>query len=95
MRFAGKSTPSQVPPFTLRAVTSGSDGKLYVRRTVLGKDGNRVVDVFSQAGVRVASVGMPRNSRLVGAGLRGLYAVEENDDGEEILTRYKFTGVTK
>jgi hypothetical protein len=87
--------PSQVPPFTLRAVTSGSDGKLYVRRTVLGKDGNRVVDVFSQAGVRVASVGMPRNSRLVGAGLRGLYAVEENDDGEEILTRYKFTGVTK
>jgi hypothetical protein len=80
--------PPTVPPFRLDALTAGTDGRLYVLRSVLDRrDDPRYVDVFDRTGVRLHSVALPPRARLVGAGVRGVYLAIMNDDDEEQLVR--------
>ncbi len=84
--------PSTVPPFRLDALIAGTDGRLYVLRTVLdNRDDPRYVDVFDRTGMRVHTVALPPRARLVGAGVRGVYLAILNDDDEEHLVRAQLT----
>ncbi len=84
--------PSTVPPFRLDALTAGTDGRLYVLRTVLdNRDDPRYVDVFDRTGMRVHTIALPPRARLVGAGVRGIYLAIMNDDDEERLVRGQVT----
>ncbi len=82
--------PTHVPHFRLGALLAGSDGNLYVRRTVIDKGTAQLVDVFDRSGVRLRTIAMPPHSRLVGSGVRGLYVAEKNEDDEEVLVRMKW-----
>jgi hypothetical protein len=80
--------PPTVPPFRLDALTAGTNGRVYVVRSVLDRrDDPRYVDVFDRTGKRVHTVALPPRARLVGAGVRGVYLAIMNDDEEEQLVR--------
>lgn len=83
--------PELVPPFALRSVFPGSDGKVYVCRTVISTESGQQIDVFERSGRRTGTIRIPRGSRFVGAGSRGVYLAQPTDDGEEQLVRLRST----
>jgi len=83
--------PELVPPFALRSVFPGSDGKVYVCRTVVSTESGQQIDVFERSGPRTGTIRIPPGSRFVGAGARGLYIAQPTDDGEEQLIRVRST----
>lgn len=78
--------PERVPPFTERALVAGLDGRLYVKRTLVG--GRRSVDVFDQQRGHVSTVQLPVGADLIAVGRRGWYLARINDDEEYHLVRW-------
>ncbi len=78
--------PRTLPPFTSFSVRGGSDGRVYVERTVISE--RQRIDVFDRARGRVNSVELPPHSRMVGTGARDWYLAQRTDDDEEALIRW-------
>jgi hypothetical protein len=78
--------PERVPPFTEGALVAGLDGRLYVKRTLVG--GRRSVDVFDQQRGHVSTVQLPVGTDLIAVGRRGWYLAQINDDEEYHLVRW-------
>lgn len=78
--------PERVPPFTERALVAGLDGRLYVRRTLVGN--RRIVDVFDQHRGHVSTVQLPVGADLIAVGHRGWYLAQINDDEEYHVVRW-------
>jgi hypothetical protein len=81
--------PSTVPPFTRDALLAGIDGRLYVTRTHLAYDAPYEIDVFDASTARIGTITLPKGTRLVGVGMRGLYVAKRDQDDEELLMRLR------
>jgi|GEM_PF-2397048 len=78
--------PDVLPPFILRAtVLFAPDGKLWVERTTMAGS-PQTFDVFDRTGSVASRVVMPRNTPLVGLGLRSVYVVLVDDDDWNICS---------
>lgn len=78
--------PILLPPFTERALVAGLDGRLYVKRTLVG--GRPSVDVFDQQRGHVSTVQLPIGADLIAVGRRDWYLAQSNDDEEYHLVRW-------
>lgn len=79
---------STKPPFTDAAPRIGSDGALWVERSVrLGQPAQW--DVFDRAGQHRSSVILPAGRRLGGLGQGTVYLINTDADGNETLERYR------
>jgi len=81
--------PKTVPAFKSSALHAGADGRLYITRTQIDRDGIVLVDAVSQDGKRT-QFQLPARSQLVGTGTRGLYVAIKDDDDVQTLVLYKF-----
>lgn len=81
--------PRDIPPFVRRALHAGADGRLYVLRTIIDKDGPSTYDVFDRAGKRT-QFRLPNRALLVGSGERGLYVTLKDDDDVLSLALFKY-----
>lgn len=69
--------------------SASADGSFWVRRTTKHEDDPERYDVFSKSAALVRQVVLPRQSRLVGIGVRGVYAVRTDAGGAERLQRFR------
>jgi hypothetical protein len=79
--------PATKPPFDAAQIFVDPTERLWVRRHMAAGQPAQY-DIFSTAGARVASVRLPAGRRLVGFGVRGLYAVDLDEDDLQYLERY-------
>lgn len=77
------------PPFTDFTPRIGSDGTLWVERSVPA-GAPRVFDLFDRQGVRRQAVALPPGRRLLSLGAGTVYLAAGNEDGVERLERYRF-----
>ncbi|TVP59452.1 MAG: hypothetical protein EA351_01560 [Gemmatimonadales bacterium] len=75
-----------MPPFMARTVRFAPDGRIWVPRTTeLGASAR--ADIFNREGVRTARVVLEEGVRIVGFGEGVVYAVAQNEYGEEAVVR--------
>lgn len=77
------------PPFTDRAPLLSADGSLWVQRSV-PLDAPESWELFDGAGRPTTRVTLPAGRRLLGLGAATVYAVVTDDDGLELVERYRF-----
>lgn len=75
------------PSFDATGVFVAPRGQLWVRRTTEPGHAS-VYDVFDANGNRLRDVTLPVGQRVLAVTARGVYALRENDDGEQYLLRY-------
>lgn len=76
-----------LPPFSDRAPLIGSDGTLWVERSV-GAGKPPAWDRFDSRGTYLGAIVLPVGRRLLAIGRRGLYAAAADSDGLERVERY-------
>ncbi len=89
VRMAGTAEwAERFPPFDASAVVSGADGRTWVGAPLHPSTPPRY-DVFDLTGRRVLQVELKTGRRIVHVGARGVYTVVENEDGEQVIERYR------
>ncbi|MEO7997558.1 MAG: hypothetical protein ABI852_08940 [Gemmatimonadaceae bacterium] len=81
--------PLDVPAFLWRALHAGADGRLYVLRTLIDKDGPSTYDVFDRTGKR-SQFRLPDRAVLIGSGTRGLYVTIRDENDLVSLALFKY-----
>ncbi len=80
--------PEAKPPFVQGSVITSPEGELWVERSQPA-GAPELVDVFDPAGKLTRQVRLPAHTRLVAAGVRGIYTARTDDDGLWYLQRYR------
>lgn len=81
--------PTHLPPIDAFALIAADDSLLYVRKPWLPTDSVRQYDVFRRGGVRVATLTMPPNERLLAATPGHWFTVMTGEMDEEVVVRYE------
>jgi len=81
------SWPASIPAFLRDATVAGSDGMLYIRRSLIRRADSVSIDRIDQKNKR-ESFRLPPRSRIVGVGSRGLYVALKDEDDVETLALY-------
>jgi hypothetical protein len=79
--------PEQKPPFVPSSAITSPEGELWVERSQPA-GAPELLDVFGPAGKLLRQVKMPKDTRLVAVGVRGIYAARTDADGLWYLQRY-------
>jgi hypothetical protein len=79
--------PEQKPPFVPNSAITSPEGELWVERSQPA-GAPELLDVFGPAGKLLRQVRMPKDTRLVTVGVRGIYAARTDADGLWYLQRY-------
>jgi hypothetical protein len=77
--------PAEAPPFVRDALIPLPDARVAIRRWAAAKDAMIRYDVVDRRGVRVSTLLVGKNERLVGAGRAGLYIVTIDEDDVQRL----------
>lgn len=80
--------PETLPPFIPGREMFSSNGMLWVQRHTAANAPD-LFDVFDQRGVPVSLVELPAGRRLVGFGKSSVYLAVEDEDGLQIVERYR------
>lgn len=82
--------PSFVPPFSNDALQLGPTPYLLIERLDLQQDRLRRYDVVSCLSGMQYQIHTSARRRIVGAGRAAIYVATENDDGFEVIERYRW-----
>lgn len=81
--------PAQKPPFVEDGVFRSPGGQIWVVRSpATGTTRSRRVDVLDAGGRRIRELELPAGRKLLALERRGIYLVEEDEDGLQYLERY-------